>query len=290
MFDYLMSKMTWIIAAVILTSSIIGIFTWQRETVDRVELEQLTGHIASFIDETNGVEGKTDIIVSFKEESDSSLHLPSSLNGRAYKINLTTSGVYISQGRDKDWCDFKGKIHLYDPIFLDNTTSLSTISRLDNEFDTLEIESGKDFILENKRVAGGYRLFVFPRDKDSSLEVKTNEIYSQIEDFLSPNLGKEHDLNKTDNLTFNTTTKFTGHYFYLRGYNKSAPKVINFIHFWNPGKIDKEKGYNFTVEELESLDRNNTSLVIKEGRYFTVRNQVITVEKNKTLSCFIYEP
>jgi len=283
MMDYLMSKMVWIIAAVILTASFIGVFNWQRESLKEVEMEQRTDQVSSLIDELINTEGEFKGTVSFNESRDSDFHLSSSLNGETYILNITPTGLFLERGSKRCWRDFIDKVHLYSPCMMgpDPETSLANI---DNHTTYIRIESGDDFYIHSKDFEGDFEVFVYPERTDD-MGQNVSQIGKKIDDFLDWTMDTETnvtEINKTRSIRSNISIEVFPSFFLYQDRSAVIPYPTDVLHLWKPTE------YHVNYTYLNSRRTENISYHIDKGERLVLERTLMLVDENLTVMNFLY--
>ncbi|UCE74591.1 MAG: hypothetical protein JSV56_02515 [Methanomassiliicoccales archaeon] len=145
MFELLTSKLAMMIAVMIILSSILAIFTLQREDAKDMELRNTADKVSGAVDDLNSLLGETKVNVTFDSEKEG-FYVDPVVLGKNYEITITRYEVVITQDGRKFISDFIVPIHLWRPD--SNTYNLTQIEDSDAENMRLEFVSGEDFIME----------------------------------------------------------------------------------------------------------------------------------------------
>ena len=162
MLEFVISKMAMMIAAIIILSSVLGIYTLQREQAKDLELRNIADKIADAIDDLNSLQGETKVNVTF-ERGKEGVYVKPSVKGKNYEIMIAQYKVMISQNHKRSISNLMGPTHSWEP--LSNSYTLTQIEEIDGTNRTLELKSGKDFKIERKLIEisgeNEYRTFVY---------------------------------------------------------------------------------------------------------------------------------
>jgi hypothetical protein len=135
------------IAAIVILTSVIGIFAYQREQVKDLELRNIADKISKAIDEYNTLLGESKVNVTFDREEDG-IYVQPKVDGKNYDILITKYKVIISQGARRFYSNFAGSIHLWIPQ--GSSYNHTEIQECDSEFKILQLVSGPNFKIERK--------------------------------------------------------------------------------------------------------------------------------------------
>jgi hypothetical protein len=137
------------IAAIIILTSVVGIYSMQREDAEDIALRNIAFKLTDAINDMNSLLGETLLNVSF-EEGKSGLYLPPTVNGEKYEIRITRYEVLIKQKDSNSLESFIGEIHLWKPEN-DMYDSLEIIN-LNEKYNELIVDSHKDFVIQRKGI------------------------------------------------------------------------------------------------------------------------------------------
>lgn len=283
MLDYLMSKLVWIVAAVVLTASILGVFAWQRRSTEELEIEERAEGLKKVINDLCNLESEFKGSVGYQEGGNNTFYLDPTIDEKPFELNFTTAGLFIEQSDERVWEDFIDAVHLYDPYFLGHNTS-SILKDVDAVVNSLSLKSGEKFMLETKEFNDVYEVFIYP---DGGEEVRKyhDRLGGAIQENISLSWLKdlnETEINKTVNLSMDRPTYFEQDFFLCED-NYTAPYPLSSVHLWEPDS------YNFSEEKLKRIDANNTYLSIESSSTIMAQRQLCSVDKNRTVISFIYE-
>ncbi len=147
MFDLLTSKLAMMIAAIVILTSVLGIFAYQREQAKDLELRNIADKISKAIDEYNTLLGESKVNVTFHREEDG-IYVKPKVDGKNYDILITKYKVIISQEARRFYSNFARPIHLWVPK--SSAYNQTEIQECDSEFKILQLVSGPNFKIERK--------------------------------------------------------------------------------------------------------------------------------------------
>ena len=162
MIDLITSKLAMMVAAIIILTTVLGVYAVQREQGKELELMNIAETICGAIDDLNGVQGDTILNITFDRGSEGRFLEPL-VGSKNYDILITSYEVVISQDGRHYEEDFMAPVHLWQPD--SNSLTSSEIEDADMEQDELSLTSGTDFTIERKRVVvdeeGRFLTFVY---------------------------------------------------------------------------------------------------------------------------------
>ena len=162
MIELLTSKIAMMIAAVIILTSVLGIFSMQREDAKELELRNVADEILGVINNMNTITGETKETITFKEGEDGIFVKPN-VDGKTYEITITRFEVIIRQDGKTFLRNFVEDIHVWFPEKIAYTST--ELQDLDKEHWILKLASGEDFVILRKMVEiggeKGYMTFVY---------------------------------------------------------------------------------------------------------------------------------
>lgn len=162
MLDFVTSKIAMMIAAIVILTSVIGIYALQRGQTKDLELRNISDKIAEAIGNINNLQGETKINVTF-DRGEEGICIEPTVNGKNYEILISQYKVMITQEKRRAISNFVVSIHLWVP--LSNAYNTTQIEDNDETNKTLGLVSGEDFKIERKLVEisgeNDYRTFVY---------------------------------------------------------------------------------------------------------------------------------
>lgn len=160
--DFITSKIAMMIAAIIILTSVLGIFSMQREDANELELRNIADKISSSVNNINTVLGETKETVTFVKGEDG-IFLDPKVEGKTYEIILTQNEVIVKQEGKNFLRDFIVNIHLWEPENI--VYNLTHLQNRDDENKELDFTSGEDFEIQRKSIEidgeKGYMTFVY---------------------------------------------------------------------------------------------------------------------------------
>jgi hypothetical protein len=160
--DFITSKIAMMIAAVIILTAVLGIFTMQREDAKDLELRNIADKISQTVNGLNTVLGETKETITFTKGEDG-VFLNPKVDGKTYEILITRYEVIVKHKGKNFLSDFTVNIHLWEPENI--AYNLTHLQRKDEENTELEFISGTDFEIQRKLIEidgeKGYMTFVY---------------------------------------------------------------------------------------------------------------------------------
>lgn len=135
------------IAAIIILTSVLGIYAYQREQAKDLELRNIADKISGAIDEYNTLSGESKVNVTFDRDKDG-IYVQPKVDGKSYDILITKYKVIVSQESRRFFSNFVVPIHLWIPQL--SSYNQTQIEECDSEFKTLQLVSGDNFKIERK--------------------------------------------------------------------------------------------------------------------------------------------
>ncbi len=178
MLDYLMSKMTWIVVAVILTSSIVGVYRWQSSSTAELQLEKFADSLTETIDRAFTTSGDFTLNITYEPRENSFIVLDETFRGDPYSLNFTAGTVTVHTTNRVVTRRFVGKLRLFDPFMLEKRPVAIPLSH-----ETLSMPSGQDFVIEARTLGEVQYVFLYPDDKGESRATATS-LYQDIQEFI----------------------------------------------------------------------------------------------------------
>ncbi len=149
MLDFVTSKIAMMIAAIIILTTVIGLYALQREQAKDMELQNVADKIAEAIHNVNTIQGETKVNVTF-DRGDDGIYVKPLMNGKGYEILITQNKVIITQNGRRSISNFVVSVHLWVPLF--NAYNQTQIEEIDEANKTLELQAGEDFVIERKSI------------------------------------------------------------------------------------------------------------------------------------------
>jgi hypothetical protein len=152
MIDLITSKLAMMVAAMIILTTVLGVYAVQREHGKDLELMNIAETICGAIDDMSAIQGDTVLNITF-DLRDEGRYIEPLVNGKNFDIIITTHEVIISQDDRHYELDFMAPIHPWKPER--NSFTISEIQESDAEHDELSFSSGNDFTIERMRSVVG---------------------------------------------------------------------------------------------------------------------------------------
>jgi hypothetical protein len=137
------------IAAIVVLTSVLGVYAIQREQVKDIKLRNIADEISGIINDINSLSGETKINVT-SEEGRGGIYIEPFIDGKGYEILITQYRVVTTQGNRRYSSNFIEPVHLWVPVW--NTYNWTQIDEIDSSNNTLELNSGDEFIIERKLI------------------------------------------------------------------------------------------------------------------------------------------
>jgi hypothetical protein len=150
--DWFASKIAMGVAVLILISAVFGFFAFLNSRTAKVEFQALSDSIGHAVDGTASTNENHTGLITFIGGNPNGTYIDPLFNDNPYTITLSASSVSIAQDDMKASTDFHENIHIWKPDPSINVTKRAVLDGKDVENGSLEIKSGTDFIIENKRL------------------------------------------------------------------------------------------------------------------------------------------
>lgn len=147
--DFITSKIAMMIAAVIILTSVLGIFSMQREDAKELELRNVADRISGAVNNLNTVLGETSEVITFTKGEDG-IFLNPKIDGKTYEIIITQNEVVVKQEGKNFLREFVVNIHTWEPENM--LYNLTQLQYKDEENTKLDFRSGEDFIIQRKLI------------------------------------------------------------------------------------------------------------------------------------------
>jgi len=165
MIDLVTSKLAMMVAAVIILTTVLGVYAVHREHGRDLELMNIAETICGAVDDMNAIQGDTILNITFDREREGRFIEPY-IGGKGYDITITDHEVIVSQDDRHFELDFMAPVHLWKPE-RNSYTSLE-VEEIGAEHGVLSFTSGTDFSVERARVmvgdVGRFMTFVYFRE------------------------------------------------------------------------------------------------------------------------------
>ncbi len=147
MLDFVMSKIAMMIAAIVILTSVLGFFYFQREEAKDLELENIAEKFTDAVNNINSLQGETVVNVTF-DEGKEGIYVRPNVNGNNYEILMSRSNIIITQEKRRASDNFITPVHLWEPE--NKAYNQTQIEQKDDDNKKLEFVSGQDFKIERK--------------------------------------------------------------------------------------------------------------------------------------------
>ncbi len=279
MLDYLSSKMVWIVAAIVMTSSIMGIFVWQRESSEELELEIRARGIRDIVNEFCNTDGEVKAEISFNESASSDFKLEPTINDEPYKLNFTPAGLFLNQYRKSVWNRFIKEVYLFNPNLLDSRTSIGILDRINIENHHMSISSDEDFIIETKEFNDIHHVFIY-RGTVGEIENETRRIKNIIEQVTDWTIEEPENRR---NITVEKNMTFKNDYYYVNT-DTLTPVNTDNLHLWKP------ETNTTTRDDIEDRSIEHREINVDRHQNITVQTKLMDIDGNFTVLNYLYKP
>ncbi|MEM3395708.1 MAG: hypothetical protein QW620_07675 [Thermoplasmata archaeon] len=164
MWEFVSSKVVVTATVLILISVAVGFFLNQRETnYTYTEMNNVVNVIGNGVNDMISIQADANMTFTYDTKAPFGTHLPGLINGKAYKLEFTKDQVVLRRENAAVSFKFAAKIHLWKWTILTPEPTKSDIYIQDTNHPSLTLDSGKDFIVETKRllVDGEYQYHTF---------------------------------------------------------------------------------------------------------------------------------
>ncbi len=276
MLDYLTSKMVWIIAAVVLTASVMGVFNWQKNAAEEVALDDRADSIAGLINTFCSTSGDIKAMVSFNESADPNFYFEPTVNGEPYTLNFSRNGFTLIQGDTAVRKNFVSGTYLLDPYFLDDEAVLNngTLQRY-------HLSVGDTFFIESKRISGTYHVFIYPETPEDVLGY-ADHLGGIIQDSLKWEFDRflnVSSINTTTEVKIQHEVMFYRSVFFV-GDEYQMPYPITPLYLCRPYRFE------YTYPELINVSENHISMQRNES--VVLERRLISLEGEHNIAYFLY--
>ncbi len=279
MYDYLSSKLVWIVVAIVMTSSVLGLFIWQQERSQEIELNARASGIQEIINEFCNTDGEIKGIVSSNQSTPSDFDIESTINGERYELNFTANGLYLIQGDKRVWNRFIEDVYIYNPIFLDRTTPKRVLDNINLDIKYLNITSDQDFYVESIRFNDRHHVFIYHdiRGIIKNESKRVNEVIQDLKDWSYEKPEKKQNITLRENIIFRN-------FHYYVDDDCISPLNLENTYLFEP-EIN-----NISWNELEELAVEFEEIIVKKGEIVTIESKIIEVDGSHIVLNFLYVP
>jgi hypothetical protein len=145
MLEWLTSKVVVSVAALLILVSVGGFFAIQQESMKGSELKNVSNNLAKAINQVSTINSEANLVISFDNEGKGA-HLPSSINGERYSVELQRNFIICKMGDKTASSELFSNVHLFAPTGTDlsNTTLLR---QKDLDHQSLKIHSSGEILI-----------------------------------------------------------------------------------------------------------------------------------------------
>ncbi|MFO8109885.1 MAG: hypothetical protein R6U17_05110 [Thermoplasmata archaeon] len=267
MIDYIMSKMAWIMVAVILTASVIGVYQWQSSSTDELYLDEATDLLSDTINHALSISGDFILNMTYEEESDSYMVLDHTIKGEPYSLYIDSRSITIHCGNRISQRKLIGNVRLLDPFLLGRNHTRFPSSR---DAQDLSLPSGTPFVIESKTIGGIRDVYIYPDDGGESRDL-ANVLYQDMKDFIN-----WHWDGNNESVEYRNRTTFHHNITFLRSHISPSHDVP--VPFGTPTlnlSISGVEQEDYMVVPAETELFLNRTLV-EDGKRFSIEYRVET--------------
>ncbi|MEM3444468.1 MAG: hypothetical protein QW115_00665 [Thermoplasmata archaeon] len=168
MWEFVSSKVVVTATVLILIAVAVGFFMNQRETnYTYSEMNNVVNVIGNGVNDMLSIQADANLTFTYDTKALYGTHLPSMINGKPFTLEFTKDQVVLRRENSAVSFKFAAKIHLWKWTILSPEPTKSDIYIQDTNHPSLTLNSGKDFIVETKRllVDGEYQYhtFLYPK-------------------------------------------------------------------------------------------------------------------------------
>lgn len=163
MLDFVLSKMSWLIASVLVLSFVVGLYQVQNDAIDDRLLYNTGEEINRVIRSLDIMEGEATVNFTFDSyDSYRAIYLPETIGGRAYKMTFYDSFVQIESGNSDAGLHYGTSVQPLMGGRTDATLDELLAAPKATFVNRLVVYSGQDFSVSSKSIDGGetHTLFV----------------------------------------------------------------------------------------------------------------------------------
>ncbi len=162
MLEFITSKIAMMMAAIIILTSILAVFTLVREDADDLRLRNHAETISDAISNMNAINGETKEIITFQKGVDG-IYLKPEIDGNEYEIKIYQNRVMV-RNEDASFIEkFMGQVHLWEPE--GTAYDPNEIQDKDKENLQLSFISNEDIVIDRRLIEvegeNGYMTFVY---------------------------------------------------------------------------------------------------------------------------------
>ncbi len=291
MIDFIYSKLALIVAALIIASTLIGAFAWQRRETEEVSLQSISENISRLVNEVSSGDNEVKRLVTFDEEKRAeATYFPARVGGETYDMRISINNIILDQDDKSVSSSFSYPVHVWNPGDMENVTNYE-LERANDKVFLQEFTSGTDLYVESTFLKGsGYETFIYPAESEEFQEEHVDTVGNKINDFFEVEQDDIYDgIDKVDSQT--TDRAFTAHpgviVFEENGRDYESLYVVDVDHVWDPD--EHINGDTVTKEELEEIDNEISSIEIEDEFELRQIDVEIEGEYKTTVRNFLYK-
>jgi len=162
MLEWITSKVVVSIAALLMLVSVGGFFAVQQDGMKSSELKNASDNLAKAINQMSTMNSESNLVISFANDGKGA-HLPSSLNGERYSIELQRDFIFCKMAGKTVTSELYTNVHLFDPTSIDlsNTT---LVRQKDLSHQSVKFSSVGEILILRERAgppgAQGFETFI----------------------------------------------------------------------------------------------------------------------------------
>lgn len=272
MIDFIYSKVGLIVAALLITSVMLGVFAYQRRQIDTITLHTIGENLSSLVNEVCTIEGEVKWLLTFDEQRrPDGTYFPPTVGGDPYTIRISPDMVFLEQDQKLASSRFSSTVHVWNPGDMRNITT-SDLAKANDHIYTLEFEGGYDLFIESRYITGsGYETFIYLEDSES-FQSEVNRIGRDLKEFYR--IRDPGELEDTRGMY--TDVEFTAYKGIIvfdedEDRNFKSLYIVNIDHTWHP------TGSSVTQDYLN--DRDHDSYQEISGSFW-IQRKLINIDTN----------
>jgi hypothetical protein len=153
MLEWVTSKVVVSIAALLILVSVGGFFTVQQDGMKGSALKNVSDNLAKAINQVSTMNSQTTLVISFDNEGKGA-HLPSSINGDRYSVQLQRDLIICKMGDKTANSNLYTNVHLFDPTGID-ISNKTLVRQQDISHQSIKISSVGELLVLRERTGLG---------------------------------------------------------------------------------------------------------------------------------------
>lgn len=249
--------------AVIFTSSIIGVYHWQRQSTEELHIEKTADMLSETINRALTTPGDFYLNISYEDEGDPYIVMDDNINGEPFTINITDHAFTLHCGSRVADRRFLDQVRLLDPYLLDDNRSSFPPSEEPNHF---SFPSGEPFVIESATIGTVRNVYIYPDDGGES-RASAIALHDEIKEFINWNGSIDH-LEYRSNISLDFPVTFLRGHAYP-AYDLRVPIGTPVLNLSSPqhGEMDR-----MDVPADTSLHLNRT--MVEDSDHVSIRYYV----------------